>query len=194
MPEDRTFQDLIHQVRAGNQEAATELVRLYEPTLRRLIRIRLQDSQLRHVIDSMDVCQSVMANFFVGAALGRFPELDTPQQLIKLLSSMSRHELINQAKKHRADRRDYRRVEGGDFEERQVASSDPTPSWQISAQELIQEVLRRLSPENQQLLRLRQEGRGWEEIAAAVGGSPEALRKQLARAVHKLGFEDLYEE
>ena len=44
MPEsDNAFHDLIRRVRAGNEEAATEIVQRYEPAIRRAVRIRLVD-------------------------------------------------------------------------------------------------------------------------------------------------------
>jgi RNA polymerase sigma-70 factor (ECF subfamily) len=62
------FRDLITRVRNGDDQAATELVRRYEPTIRMAIRVRLDHSDLRRLLDSMDICQSVLANFFVRAA------------------------------------------------------------------------------------------------------------------------------
>ena len=50
------FRELIRRVRAGEQDAAAELVRQYEPTTRRMVRVRLTDTRLRAMLDSMDVC------------------------------------------------------------------------------------------------------------------------------------------
>jgi len=63
--------DLIARVRAGDQAAAAELVRDYEPHVRRAVRIQLRDPRLRSVFDSADICQSVMASFFARLALGQ---------------------------------------------------------------------------------------------------------------------------
>jgi DNA-directed RNA polymerase specialized sigma24 family protein len=60
-PEPDTFQNLIERVRARDEGAATELVRRYEPMVRRAARVRLAD----RLLDSMDICQPVMASFFV---------------------------------------------------------------------------------------------------------------------------------
>src|SRR5438128_10189620 len=68
MSEASSFRDLINRVRARDEQAAAELVRLYEPTIRIAIRVRLSDPALRRLLDSMDICQSVLANFFVRAA------------------------------------------------------------------------------------------------------------------------------
>src|SRR5208282_5000541 len=112
MSEPEAFQVLIERVRAGDAEAAAELVRRYEPMVRRAARVRLVDPRLGRVLDSMDICQSVMASFFVRAALGQY-ELNSPDQLLKLLATMARNTLANQAHGQRAARRDLRRVEGG---------------------------------------------------------------------------------
>src|SRR4051794_8225604 len=127
MSESPTFGDLLGRVRAGDDAAAAELVRRYEPELRRAVRVRLRDQRLRRVLDSLDVCQSVLASFFVRAALGQY-ELDTPDQLLRLLATMARNKVVNQAEHHRADRRDYRRLEAGDAGEREAAGSEPSPS------------------------------------------------------------------
>src|SRR6516225_780589 len=99
--ENDDFQALLGRVRAGDADAATELVRRYEPAIRRAARVRLLDTRLNRLLDSMDICQSVMASFFVRAALGQY-ELETPAQLLKLLATMTRNKLANQVKSHRA--------------------------------------------------------------------------------------------
>jgi DNA-directed RNA polymerase specialized sigma24 family protein len=64
------IEDLIGRVRAGDQAAATELVRDFEPYVRRAVRIQLRDPRLRAVVDTADICQSVMASLFARLALG----------------------------------------------------------------------------------------------------------------------------
>ena len=67
---DESFTDLISRVRGGDEHAATDLVRRYEPEIRREVRFLLRDPFLRRSFDSMDICQSVMGSFFLRAALG----------------------------------------------------------------------------------------------------------------------------
>jgi hypothetical protein len=59
---------------------------------------------------------------------------------------------------------------------------------------LLQEVRRRLTDDERRLADWRAEWREWSEIAAEVGGSAEALRKRLARALdrvsNQLGLEE----
>jgi RNA polymerase sigma-70 factor (ECF subfamily) len=185
MPEEQNFQHFLRRVRAGDAEAAEELVRLYEPAIRRVVRIRLVDPRLRRVFDSMDICQSVLASFFTRAALGQY-QLDTPEQLLKLLAAMARHKVADQAAREQADRRDNRRLatNGPPVEAFPAAASDPGQG--LAAREILDEVRRRLSAEERQLLELRSQGQDWATIAAAQGGSAEALRKRLSRAIDRV--------
>jgi RNA polymerase sigma-70 factor (ECF subfamily) len=188
MAEDTPFEDLIRRLRAGDQAAASELLRRYEPAVRRVARIRLADAHLQRLLDSVDICQSVFASFFIRASVGEL-ELNNPEDVLNLLVAMSRRKVIDQARKAAAARRDYRRNEGRAPEEKHYPAADPTPSQQVAAAELVQEFRRRLSPEERRLAEQRAAGTDWAEIAAACGGSPEALRKQLARAVDRVSAE-----
>jgi RNA polymerase sigma-70 factor (ECF subfamily) len=184
---DSSFTDLIRRVRAGDQAAATELVRRYEPAIRRSARLRL-NPRLRRACDSMDICNAVLASFFVRAASGLF-ELDSPEQLLKLLATMVRYKLSKLARHEQAECRDQRRLAPASAEEHEIAGGEGSPSRVVSAREMLEEVRRRLSEEERRLLELRQQGLDWAAIAAQVGGTPEARRKQLGRAVERVGAE-----
>jgi RNA polymerase sigma-70 factor (ECF subfamily) len=186
--EDVPFQELIARVRAGDDAAAREVVRRYEPAIRRTVRIRLADPRLRRFLDSMDICQSVFGSFFVRVALGQY-DLEDPQQLLRLLLNMSRKKLIDHERRERAARRDFRRVEASGEAARDLPATDDSPSQQAALGELLQEMRKRLSPEERDLAEQRAQGREWAQIAAERGSSPEALRKQLNRAVERAAGE-----
>jgi RNA polymerase sigma-70 factor (ECF subfamily) len=185
MSEGSTFRDLMARVRAGDEEAARELVQTYEPTIRRTVRIRLADPRLRRLLDSTDICQSVLGSFFIRAALGQY-DLEDPQQLLRLLVNMSRKKLIDHERRERAARRDFRRTQGGEALEFGLAAPDATPSQEVAHRELLQEVRKRLSPDERRLAEQRAAGRDWAGIAADEGDTPEALRKKLGRAVDRV--------
>jgi RNA polymerase sigma-70 factor (ECF subfamily) len=182
------FLELMNRVRAGDEAAATELVRLYERTIRRTVRIWLIDTRMRRLFDSMDICQSVLGSFFVRAALGQF-QLDRPEQLVRLLISMARHKLTDQVRRQQAECRDNRRLEADDVHCQSIVAAGATPSRQIAARDLLQEVRKRLTEEERLLADRRSLGREWPEIAAELGGNPEALRKKLTRAVNRVARE-----
>jgi RNA polymerase sigma factor (sigma-70 family) len=188
MPEELSFVDLVRLVRAGDEAASTELVRRYEPAIRIAVHGRLTDPALRRLLDSMDICQSVLGNFFVRAAAGEF-ELEKPEQLIKLLVTMARNRLTDHVLRQRAARRDYRRTESVPNGKAELADRGPSPSEMVAGKELLQAFRGNLSAEELRLADQRAAGRPWAEIAAEVGASPDALRVQLARAVDRVAKE-----
>jgi RNA polymerase sigma-70 factor (ECF subfamily) len=181
-----SFPELIRRVRSGDEDAAARLVRAYEPEIRRIVRLRLTDPYLRRLVDSVDVCQSVLANFFVRVALGQF-QLDSPESLLKLLATMTRNKLLNLARDRRRERRARQVLEpaGSDL---LPAIADPgaTPSHLASCRDLLHTAQRRLSERERFLAERRAAGFSWADLAAELGGSPDALRKQLARAVKRV--------
>src|SRR5262245_55372827 len=98
MSDGDAFSDFIRRVRAGDEQAAADLVRRFEPLIRREVRLRLEDRRLGRLFDSMDVCQSVLASFFVRTAAGQY-DLDQPGQLVKLLVQMARNKLASAARR-----------------------------------------------------------------------------------------------
>jgi RNA polymerase sigma factor (sigma-70 family) len=186
MSEVDDFRDLIRRVRAGDHRAAAEVVKQYEPAIRLAVRVRLTAPGLRRVLDSTDVCQSILADFFVRAASGQF-DLDRPEQLLKLLATMARNKVKNLARHQQMQRRDHRRVEPALPDDSALADPGPSPSQVVADAELLQTFRKRLSPVERQIADRRAEGLSWREIAAAVGGSADALRVQLARACDRVG-------
>jgi RNA polymerase sigma factor (sigma-70 family) len=185
MFESTAFPDFIRRIRAGDDQAARELVERYEPVIRCEVRLRLRDPRLYSRFDWTDICQSVMGSFFVRAAAGQF-DLEHPDQLLRLLVVMTRHKLAHQTRRHRAKRRDCRRLTACDPANLDGRSAAPSPSRLVVGRELLAEVNRLLSQEERLLAELRGDGYEWTEIAARLGGTAEARRKQLARAVDRL--------
>jgi RNA polymerase sigma-70 factor (ECF subfamily) len=180
-----TFDELIRRVRTGDPDAASELVKSYEPAIRRAVRIRLADARLGSVLDSIDICQSVLGSFFIRAASGQY-ELNTPAQLLRLLTAMARNKLISQARKQYAQRRNPRGGSLDDWGTETLVSAGGGPSTEVAARDLLREVHRRLSVQERQIIELRNQGLEWSAIAHEIGGSAEALRRRLARALDRV--------
>jgi len=192
MAPDNRFTDFLRRVRSGDAQAAAELVRRFEPVIRLEVRLRLADPRLRRLVDSMDICQSVLATFFVRAAAGQF-DLERPDQLVKLLVIITRNKARHQARMQRAQRRDYRRHVAVD-EAVEVTAAAPSPSRVLEGRELLDEFRRRLTAEERLLADLRAQGWDWAAIADRLGSSPRARCKQLARAVDRVTREMGIEE
>src|SRR3954471_6797859 len=161
MPPDPSFDELIRRVGGGDEEAAAQLVRDFEPVVRRVLRARLRDGRARSEFDSMDICQSVLATFFVRAAAGQY-DLKEPDDLIKLLLTMTRNKVAEKMRRQHRLRRDSRRTVGG-VEELDPAGRDPTPSCVVAGKELLEQARQRLSEEERHLVELRGRGLSWEE-------------------------------
>ena len=151
------FSSLIARVRQGDAQAAADLIRRYEPELRVMARVRLTDPGLRRVMDSIDICQSILANFFVRIRAGQF-DLETPDQLLKLLATMIRNKVRNHVRDQRAGRRDQRRLVDVAADEIDVAACQETPSQIVVAQELEQRCQGRFSAEEREVIDRRVDG------------------------------------
>ncbi len=183
--------ELLAQVRGGDAAAAEELVRTYEPELRRAIRVRLTDARLRRLVDSIDICQSVLAGFFVRTAAGQY-DIQTSEELLKLLVKMARNCVIDWVRRSQGDRRDVRRdvsIEREDGQSMQFASSQPGPVSVLVSRELLEQVRSRLAPDELKLMEQRAEGLNWNEIAAVTGDHVNAVRMKLTRALDRVAEE-----
>jgi RNA polymerase sigma-70 factor (ECF subfamily) len=182
---------LFARLRKGDNEAAAELVQRYGPVIRLEVRMALRDSRLRRAFDESDVCQSVLASFFVRAAAGQY-DLDTPEGLAGLLVRMARNKLASQARRHTNARRDIRRVATQEGEG--APAQSPSPSREVEWRELLQQFRERLTDDERRLADARAQGQQWADIAAEVGGDARALSKRLERAVDRvcreLGLEE----
>jgi RNA polymerase sigma-70 factor (ECF subfamily) len=188
MTDEQQFADFIQRIRTGDEQAAVDLVRRYETTIRIEVRAHLTDPSLYRLFDSMDICQSVLASFFVRAAAGDY-ELENPRQLLKLLVGITRNKVAFQARKHRTQRRDNRRQVRDDLQDLDIADRTPPPDRLAEGQNLLREVRDRLNDEERKVADLRGIGKSWPEIAEELGGTAEARRKQLTRALDRVAEE-----
>ena len=193
MDEPNTFTDFVRRIRAGDEGAAAELLRRYEPYIRREVRFRLRDRRLNRLFDSQDICQLVLASFFVRAAAGQY-DLDEPRQLVALLVRMAQNKLAGQARFHRRQQRDAGQAAGLDPAAGQVIAAEPGPEQVAAGRDLLAALRDRLTPEERAVADRRGAGQGWAEIAAELGGTADGRRMQLKRALDRvapeLGLDD----
>jgi RNA polymerase sigma factor (sigma-70 family) len=180
--------DLVERVRAGDQAAASELVRNYEPQIRRAIRIQLRDPRLRSVFDTADICQSVLASFIARLTLGQY-DLSRPAQLASLLMTMARCKVATRARRADVVRRDRQAQGAITMAVAGIIDPCPAPIRLVAGRDLLEQFHRRLTAEERALSDRRAEGRSWPEIARELGGTAEALRKKLARALDRIACE-----
>lgn len=185
------FMVLFERVRQGDPHAAEELVREYEPEIRRTVRVRMTDSQLRRQVDSADLCQSVMAAFFVRAAAGQF-DVQSPRDLLSLLVTMARNRVTDWVRRDRASRRDGRRdvsIDAHELTEAVFIEQRPGPSSIAASREMLERVRSRLSRDEQQLMEWRAGGWQWTEIGLELNEHPAAVRMRFTRALDRVTAE-----
>ncbi len=185
MLEHPEFTQFVDQIRLGNGQAAEELVRRYESAIRVAVRSKMTDPSLKRELESMDICQSVFASFFLRAAAGQY-DLSNQKNLVGLLVRMAQNKLAMQVRKQYQQCRDIRKnleFEAGPIDH---AGRDATPSRIVAGQELWSKVQAQLSQEEREIVRRRASGEGWEEIATGMGGSADGRRKQIKRALDRV--------
>src|SRR5262249_47859693 len=109
-----------------------------------------------------------------------------------LLATMARNKLISHARKQNAACRSPQGVTP-DPRTKEPTDPGPSPSQLAGLNDLRQQVRQHLSKKERHIFDLRAEGRSWEEVAAELGGSVDALRmrytRAVARVVKELGLE-----
>lgn len=184
MPSQNEFSALLLRVRGGDSDAATELVNRYGSAIRVAVRTRLSDPRLRRQFDSADVCQSVLASFFLHAAAGSF-DLREPKQLAALLAKMARNKVAMRMRTQYRQCRDARRTASGGLDA-SLADAAPGPARHAEGKELLDRALNMMSPEIRQVAARRIQGEPWSDIASSLGGTAEGRRKQYERAIERI--------
>jgi RNA polymerase sigma-70 factor (ECF subfamily) len=182
---DAAFIELLRRVRRGEPEAAYELVQQYELDIRIAVRTRLSDPALRQQFDSMDICQSVLASFFLRAAAGQY-DLHEPGQLVGLLTRMAQNKLAMHARSLHQQCRDVWRATSIDDLGAAPADKAPGPDRQAVDRDLLRRSYELMEPEIRQIADCRVRGAPWADIAAQLGGTADGRRKQFLRAMDRI--------
>lgn len=178
------FAALIDRTRAGDQDAAAELIERYEPEIRRAARLRLTDPEMRRIVDSMDIAQSVFGRFFRQVNEGE-TQLERPEQLLALLTRITRNRIIDEHRRQTAQKRGGNN-DVADLDLALLTQAGPGPKTTAVAKELLEAAQSHLSAEERELMQRRSEGDSWDEIAADTGQKPDAIRKRLERALQRV--------
>jgi RNA polymerase sigma-70 factor (ECF subfamily) len=176
-----TIDELLRRLGSGDEAAAGEVFRAFEPYLRQVIRRRLP-AQARARFDSRDVLQSVWADLLPGLRDGRWRFADAAQ-LRAFLTRVVQNRLFDRAR--RALRQAAREEPLADLPA-EPAAQQGRPSEHAQAVATWEHLLASCPPEHQDVLRLRRSGMKYHEVAAAVGmheGSVRRVVRELARRV-----------
>lgn len=186
---ERSIADLLAAYRAGDAGAQEELLARLEPVLRGFVRQEM-GKKLRTVEESVDLCQSVLLGFHLGAEAGKL-DVDDEAKLHAYLRVMLRNKLANRAdllkaKKRGSGERPTSLEGAADGRAIDVPSHDPTVSVLAGVAELKQRLERHLDAEEMAILEGRLAGRTNAEVAAELGTTADAIRMKWNRARDRL--------
>jgi len=184
----QSFADLLTRIRQGDEYAAATLLERYGDHVRRVVRIRTSDPRFWRQVDSLDLCQSVFANFIVRVRLGHY-SIEDDKQLLALLSRMAINKVLRVRRRMYAARRDARRATDDPSGLHEVTDSESSPSAALQFQELLELFMARLTPDERIIAEKRKNGATWESLAAERATSEAALRVGFARSIRRISQE-----
>jgi RNA polymerase sigma-70 factor (ECF subfamily) len=185
MSADDSFAELIAQLRAGDETAASLIFHHFARRLIALARSRL-DGRLRQKEDPEDVVQSVFRSFFARTAEEEY-QLESWDGLWGLLALITVRKCGRRVAHFRAARRDVgREARAADAVEDpraewEALARDPTPVEAAMLADAVEQLLADLSPRDRQIATLSLEGRTVPEISAQVGCTERTVYRVLER-------------
>jgi RNA polymerase sigma-70 factor (ECF subfamily) len=184
------IETLLTKLTSGDDAAAGQVFRTYEPYLRMVVRRQLSPP-LRAKFDSMDIVQSVWVHMLRGfrEAGWRFADAS---HLRAFLVQLTRHRFIDRLRRHhRTLEHEQRFTDGG--AEHDLPGDDPLPDEVLQADELWEQLLDLCPPAHREVLRLKREGALTAEVAARTGlheGSVRRILNTLARRLARRQGDD----
>jgi RNA polymerase sigma-70 factor (ECF subfamily) len=182
---------VLAKLSTGDSAAAEEVFRLYEPSLRVLVR-RMLPSPLRAKFDSIDIVQSVWADLLRGFRESGW-KFTNAAQLRAFLIKVTRNRFIDHVRKNRPAVEHQRSLDGVGTDELPDTPLE-SPSAMAQADELWERMMALCPPAHQDLLRLKREGYSLAEIAARTGLHESSVRRILYELARKLAAEEMPRE
>ena len=175
--------NLFQKIRSGDFQAADQLLLIYEPQLRLIVRRQLS-ARLRVKFDSLDVVQSVWAR-----VLHDFREngcrITSTEHLRNFLVRVTRHCLIDRFRHFRVA---LEREQPANQPSTASAADarQPQPSEVAQANELWQNMLAICPPKYHELLQLKRQGLALLDISARTGLHPDSVRRIIRKLARTL--------
>lgn len=170
-PDSEALADLLRRASAGDESALGQLLQRYERRVRLAARSLLRHP-LRHLLDSLDLVQSVHRAMVPGLREGRYTFSDE-DQLVALAVTVLRHKVLRNAQRTR------------------LAPPPPPaptsmPHETAAARDLLSRLLADLTDADRRIVEMRLEGFATAEIAASLECTPAIVRARLSRLRRRL--------
>jgi RNA polymerase sigma factor (sigma-70 family) len=181
------FTTLEARVRLGDEEALAELLRQYEPEVRRAARYLL-GRLMRSGLDSVDLVQSVYVALLEGLRDKRF-YLSNAQQFLGLANKIVRGKVARHWRKARHQfPLDAEALETGAVGAGATAASggETDPAAQVEYNDALEHLFAYLNEPEREVVELRLLGCSTAEVARRLGLDPDVLRVRLSRLRRRL--------
>lgn len=183
---DPSFDDLMARLRAGQNDAATQVFNRFAGRLIALARKQL-DPQVLQKVDPEDVLQSVFRSFFVRHVGGQFGGFEGWDNLWAILVVLTRRKCGRRMDYFHAACRDVQReVAGQDAlgesaPDGGASDDEPTPSEAAMLTETLDQLMRCLEGRHREILALRLQGYTPPEISSRLGCTERTVYRVLER-------------
>jgi RNA polymerase sigma-70 factor (ECF subfamily) len=179
LPEE-PFADLMAQLRAGDENAATRIFNQFSQRLIALARSRL-DAVLRQKVDPEDILQSVFRSFFTRHADGKY-ELENWDSLWGLLVVITLRKCGRKVAHFHGAHHDARKETAlPSSEGLEILAREATPIEAAILAETVEQLLRGLTERERRIVEMRLQGYTAVEIGAAVGRTEHTVHWVLKR-------------
>jgi RNA polymerase sigma-70 factor (ECF subfamily) len=177
------FDALMERLRQGSQDAAWELVEVYGPFIRRVVRKTL-DRRLRPKFDSLDFVQAVWASFFRHRE--QFDKFREAKNLVAFLVRVARNKVIDENRRRLGTAKYDVRRERSLYDPEAAASESllekpPQTRQAAVARERWEAMLHRQPRQYQRVVEMRLAGFAFKEIGAMLGISDRTAKRVIQR-------------
>lgn len=188
-PNDGDLPRVLDRIRAGDEDAARELLRRYEAEVRLVVRRQLP-RLLRSRFDSLDFLQSVWGDFFQRVRTGP-AEFQDARHLVGFLARAAKNKVIDQYRRAASQKGDMHREEPIFAEHgraRDLEDHGDTPSELAEAREAYDRLLVLLPEERRQVIQLKADGLSSREIGERLGISERTVQRALEELRRRAGI------
>lgn len=188
-----SIRPFLERIRAGDEDAARELLTRYEAEVRLVVRRQLP-RLLRSRFDSLDFLQSVWGSFFRrmrGGGEGR-ADFDDARHLVAFLARAAKNKVIDEYRRAASQKQDMQREEplwtDGD-RPRELPGHGDSPSQLAEAHEAMDRLRQLLPEERREILEWKAQGETSREIADRLGVSERTIQRVLEDLRRRAGPE-----
>jgi RNA polymerase sigma-70 factor, ECF subfamily len=182
-----SVREMVDRLGARDEEAARYVFDRFAHRLAAMARSRL-NYRIRQKIDPEDVLQSVYLSFFLRNQRGQFDLMDW-ESLRSVLVVITLRKCQRWNTRFRTQARDVRAevsVQGESGGGWEPLSREPTPEEAAILADLLEQLLRGLSPRDRQIVRCSLQGMTAPEIGATIGRSERTVLRVLERVKAEL--------